>query len=175
VGMFLSYVAAWTERTRTYGGDTDVLVDFPNTTGPPARIAAAYFSQSPGPTQLVIGRGANKPTKVVQVSAISPTANANYAYTLLVKGDGFADATVTYTSDGTPTDAEWAAGMVSALNGVSGKNFTATGSSSPISITGSAAGNWFSIEVDDLNHQSATETTTDPGVAADLTAIAAEN
>jgi hypothetical protein len=173
-GLYLSYVAAWTERTRTYSQYTDVIADFPNTTGPEARLAAAYFGQSPSPAQLIIGRGANKPTKTVTVSAISPTGSANYTYTLYVKGDGFADAVVTYTSDGTPTDAEWASGMVTALNAVSGKNYTASGSSSPITLTGTA-GAWFSVSVGDINHQSVTETTADPGVAADLTAITAEN
>lgn len=172
--LYLSYVAAWTERTRTYSQYSDVLTDFPNATGPEARLAAAYFGQSPSPAKLMIGRGANKPTKTVQVSALSPTANLNYTYTLLIKGDGFADAVVTYTSDGTPTDAEYASGMVTALNAVAGKNYTAAGASSPITLTGTLAA-WFSVEVSDVNYQSTTETTADPGIAADLTAISAEN
>lgn len=173
-GLYVSYVAAWTERSRTYNQYTDVLVDFPNTTGPEARLAAAYFGQSPSPAQLIIGRGANKPTKTVQLSAIAPTGSPLYTYTATVKGDGFADATVTYTSDGTPTDAEWAAGMVTALNGVAGKNYTAAGASSPITLTGTS-GAWFEVTVGDVNHMSVTETTADPGIAADLTAITAEN
>lgn len=175
VGMYLSYVAAWTERTRVYGQYTDVLADFPNTTGPEARIAAAYFGQSPSPKQLMIGRGANKPTKAMSLSSISPTTAISYTYKLFVKGDGFADAVVTFTSDATPTDAEYAAGIVAALNGVAGKNFTAAGAASPVTITANAAGNWFSVEVEDVGHQTITETTPDPGIAADLTAITAEN
>lgn len=174
-GLLLSYVAAWAERTRTYTQVSDVAVDFPNATGPEQRMASAYFGQSPAPSQLIIGRGANKPSKVVTLSALNPTANLLYTYKLNVKGDGFADAVVTFTSDGTPTDAEYAAGMVTALNAVAGKNYTAAGASSPITITGNAIGNWFSIEVVDVNYQTATETTADPGVSADLTAITAEN
>lgn len=175
VAMHLSYTAAWSERTRSYGAYTDVLTDFPTLTGPEARAALAYFSQSPSPTTLVIGRGANKPTKIVTVSAIAPTANLLYTYKLNVKGTGFADTTVSFTSDGTPTDAEYAAGMVTALNAVASKNYTATGATSPITVTGNAVGNWFSIEVPDVTYQTTTETTADPGVAADLTAINAEN
>jgi hypothetical protein len=174
-GMLVSYVAAWPERTRTYGQLTDVATDFPNATGPEQRAAAAYFGQSPAPSALIIGRGSNKPTKTVQLSAVTPTGNVSYQYKVLVKGDGFADATVTFTSDGTPTDAEYAAGMVTALNAVASKNYTAAGASSPITITGNSAGAWFSIQVADVNTQQVVETTADPGIAADLTAITAEN
>lgn len=174
-GLFLSYLPTWTERTRTYSSLPGVAADFANVTGPEYRAAQAYFSQSPRPKQLIIGRGANKPTKVVQMSALTPTGSLNYTYQYIVHIDGQTDQTITYTSDGTPTDAEWAAGVVAALNFATGKNFTATGASSPITVTGNAAGNWFAIEIVDVNHTTQSETTTDPGVAADLTAVTAEN
>lgn len=174
--LFLSYQPTWAERTRTYGSLADVAVDFSATNpGPAYRFAQSYFSQNPAPTKLIIGRGANKPSKTVQLSALNPVSNVSYQYKVLVKGTGFADATVTFTSDANPTDAEYAAGMVAALNAVPGKNYTAAGAASPITITSTAAGDWFSIEVDDVNYQTTTETTADPGVAADLTAISAEN
>ena len=174
-GMYVSYKAAWAERTRLYGQYTDVLTDFPSVTGPEALVAAAYFAQSPAPPLLMIGRGANKPTKIVQVSAVAPATTPNYTYQISVKGDGVTPTIVTFTSGGAPTDALWAAGMVTALNAVFGKNFTATGAASPISVTGNAVGVWFELEVLDVNYQTTTETTADPGVAADLTAISAEN
>lgn len=174
--LFLSYQPTWAERTRTYASLADVAVDFTATNpGPAYRFAQAYFSQTPMPTALIIGRGANKPSKTVQMSALNPTSNISYQYKCFVKGTGFADATVTFTSDATPTDAEWAAGMVTALNAVPGKNYTAAGAASPITLTGNAVGDWFSVEVDDVNYMSTTETTADPGVAGDLTAITAEN
>lgn len=173
--MHLSYTPTWSERARTYTQFTDVVTDFPIATGPEQRAALAYFSQSPSPTAFVIGRGANKPTKTVQLSAISPTANISYTYKLNVKGTGFADTTVTFTSDANPTDAEYAAGIVAALNGVASKNYTAAGASSPVTITGNTPGAWFSIEVADVAYQTTTETTADPGVSADITAILAEN
>jgi hypothetical protein len=175
VAMHVSYTAAWSERTRTYGAYTDVLTDFPTLTGPEARAALAYFSQSPSPAQFIIGRGANKPTKIVQVSAITPTANLTYTYSLTVggtrlRGDDRHVHVRRHADRRRVRDARGAA-----LNGVAGKNYTAAGASSPITITGNAVGNWFSIEVPDLAYQTATETTADPGVAADLTAINAEN
>jgi hypothetical protein len=175
IAMHLSYTPTWSERSRTYNSYTGVIADFPITTGPEARSALAYFSQNPQPSALIIGRGANKPTKTVQLSALNPTTNLTYTYKVNVKGTGFADTTVSFTSDGTPTDAEYAAGMVTALNAVASKNYTAAGATSPITITGNAVGNWFSIEVCDVAYQTTTETTADPGVAADIAAVLAEN
>ena len=174
-GLLLSATAAWAERTRLYSSLSEVAVDFPVTTSAEYRYAQAYFAQSPAPSKLMIGRSANKPTQAYQLSALNPTSNVSYTYQVKVKGKGFSDTTVSFTSDATPTDAEYAAGMVSALNAVASKNFTASGASSPITITANSAGDWFSIEVVDVNYQKVTQTHADPGVAADLTAITAEN
>lgn len=175
VPMIPSYSASWPERARVYGSLADVAVDFPVTTSPEYLMAAAIFAQQPAPTKLMIGRFANKPTMTYQLSAISPTANISYKYQVKVKGQGVTPTTVEFTSDANPTDAEYAAGMVAALNAVVGKNYTASGSASPITITGNAAGGWFSIEVVDANTQKVLMTHADPGVAADLTAVTAEN
>lgn len=240
-GLYLSYQAAWVERRRLYSSVSDVAVDFPRASGPEQRMATAYFAQDPAPPQLMIGRGANKPTKVVTLAPISPTGSALYAYQTKVKGDNVDDTTVTYTSDASPTDAEWAVGMRAALHAVNNKTahaawvngtayvlgdrvtnggnsyhcitagtsagsggptttslditdntahwlFLGTGTkaganyyvtdnsgASPLTITALTAGDWFSIEVVSTNHQTTTETTTAPDVAADLTAIAAED
>lgn len=175
VPLIPTYTATWTERTRTYNNFAAVAVDFPTTTSPEYRAAQALFAQNPAPPSIMIGRFANKPTKVLSLSAITPTTQPNYTYTLQVRGQGFADQNVTFTSGGSPTDALWAAGIVTALNAVAGKNYTAAGASSPVTITGSSAGAWFSVEVINPNDMKISETQADPGAAADLTAITAEN
>lgn len=175
VPLIPSYTAAWTERTRVYNNLAGVAVDFPVTTSPEYRAAQAIFAQNPAPSTVMIGRMANKPTKVLSLSALTPTTQISYTYTLQVRGQGFADQNVTFTSDPTPTDAEWAAGIVAALNGVAGKNYTAAGAASPVTITGSVAGGWFSVEVINANDMKISETEADAGIAADLTAITAEN
>lgn len=175
VAMLLSATVAWAERTRTYTDLTSFAVDFPVTTSGEYLAAQAYFGQSPCPTKLIVGRSANKPTQVYQLTALNPTTNISYTYQVRVAGSGFAEQIVSFTSDATPTDAEYAAGMVAALNAVVGKNYTAAGAASPVTITANAAGNWFSVEVLDINYQKVTQTHVDPGVAADLTAINAEN
>jgi hypothetical protein len=172
--MILSATASFAERLRYYTSVTDVAVDFPVATSPERLAAAAMFAQTPRPSKIAIGRSALKPTQVYELSAVNPTGNASYTYKVRVAGTGFAETTVTFTSDATPTDAEYAAGMVAALNAVVGKNYTATGSASPITITGNAAGNWFSVEVLDVATQKIVMSHTNPGVATDLNAINAE-
>jgi len=175
VPMILSATAAYTERIRFYTDLASVAVDFAVTTSAEYLAANAMFSQNPAPPRIAIGRSALKPTQITQLTAVNPTGNLNYVYKLTVRGKGFADTVVTFTSDGTPTDAEYAAGIVAALNGVASKNYTATGAASPVSVTGTNPGDWFSIEVGDPATQKATMTHADPGVATDLAAIALEN
>ena len=175
VPLIPSYTATWTERTRVYNNLAAVAVDFPVTTSPEYRAANAIFAQNPAPSTVMIGRMANKPTKVLSLSALTPTTQPNYTYTLQVRGQGFPDQNVTFTSGGAPTDALWAAGIVTALNAVASKNFTAAGAASPVTITGSGAGGWFSVEVINANDMKVSETQADAGIAADLTAITAEN
>lgn len=173
--MYLSYTPTWVERSRTYSSFTAVATDFPLTNGPEQLCAGAWFGQTPSPQKMIIGRGANKPTKIVQMSAIAPTGAPTFTYLYNVTGSGVTSTQVSFTSDSGPTDAEWAAGVVTALNAVVGKNYTATGATSPISITGTNPGDWFAVEVVDVNHTTQTETTADPGVGADILAINVEN
>ena len=175
VPMHVSYTATWAERTRVYSNLAAVAVDFQQTTGPEYLTAQAIFSQNPAPPQMMIGRGANKPTQSYQLSAISPTTNASYTYQYNVRGTGVTPTLVSFTSDSSPTDAEWASAAVQAFNAVASKNFTASGSASPITITANTAGAWFSIEVVNPNDSKVTENQVDPGIVADLTAITAEN
>ena len=179
VPMVLSATAAWsTDLIRFYSDLNSVATDFPpGAIGPPAEYLAAQalFSQSPAPTSIAIGKSGNKPTLVYQLTALTPTSFLNQTYLVNVVGQGVTPTQVTFTSDGTPTDAEWAAGMVTALNAGVGKNFTATGAASPVTITANSAGAWFSIEVVNVTLMKVKATHVDPGVAADLTAINLQN
>lgn len=160
---------------RGYGSAAEVAAD-PAFSGSARlferRAAAALFASDVKPQVVKFFKTANKATQTYTLAAVNPTANASYTYRVRVAGETFDETEVTYTSDASPTDAEYAAGMVAALNAVAGKNYTAAGSASPITLTGTG---WFSVEVLDLNTQQLTETTADPGVTADATAAFAED
>lgn len=168
VPMLLSYYAAWpTDRVRSYSSLGEVAADFPVTTSPEYRFALAAFSQSPKPKTIMIGRGDNKPTLV---HTLTPVVRNAHTYRVKVAGKGFATTEVSFTSDSDATASEIVTGLIAALNAVSGKNYTATGSTTLV-ITADTAGEWFQVEAapaDFANIMSGS----DPGVAADLTAIA---
>ena len=170
VPLVVSANAAFAERVRFYNAIADVAVDFPVTTSPEYLACSAIFAQSPRPPKIAIGRAANKPTQKFEIT-VAAVRNL-YTYQVKVKGQGVTATTVSFTSDGTATDAEVAAGLVAALNAVVGKNFTAVGAASPVVITANAPGNWFSIEVVNVLDLTVSQTHVDPGIAADLTAIA---
>lgn len=171
--MYLSYTDApfAGARSLTFSSFAAVATAFTQANGPEQLSAKSWFGQTPSPPKMIMGRGANKPTKTVQLSAIAPTSFATFTYLVNVQGTGVTTTQVTFTTDASPTDAEWAAGMVIALNAVVGKNYTAAGASSPITLTGTAPGDWFALEIVDVAHMTQTETTADPGVGADILAI----
>lgn len=119
--MILSYSAAWVERTRTYGSLVDVADDFAVDT-PEYLTAQAIFGQEVHPEQIVIGRGALKPTMRYLIAA---TAANSTLYRISVDGPGVTSTDCDVTSDASATVAEIHNSMVTALNAVTGKNYTA--------------------------------------------------
>jgi hypothetical protein len=178
VPLILSHNASFSERLRFYTDLTGVAGDSFATSSPEYRAAQAMLSQKPRPKKIAIGRAPHKPTQVYQISVAS--VRNSHTYKLFVKGEGFADATVSITSDSSATDGEIATAIKDALNLVTGKNFAATGTTSPVSVTGSAAGNWFSIEVETVDDLLIAQTHAAPSgsgtsLADDLAAIQLEN
>jgi hypothetical protein len=173
IPMILSYSAPFVPRIRSYGSLAEIAEDFPDTDSPEYLSAVAMLSQSPHPRVVKIGRGANVPTQRYSVT-VSAVRNS-HAYQLRVQGQGVPSTLVEYESDASATSGEIASGLVAALNLVAGKNFTAAGATSPFTITGDAAGDWFSIEVVEPEDLAAEQDHADPGVQADLAAIALED
>jgi len=172
VPLLLSAYAAFAERVRYYGSLSEVASDFPVTSSPEYLFGSTCFAQTNPPNIIAIGRSALKPTQVYTISVAS--IQNTHAYVINVKGKGVTSTAATYTSDGTATDAEIVAGLVTALNAVTGNNYIAAGASSPFTVTGDAAGDWFSLEVSPVD-LTAAQTHADPGVATDLTAIQLES
>lgn len=173
--LILTPNVAWAERTRTYNDFDDVIADFPVTTSPEYLAAQAVFAQSPAPTKIKFGRLALKPTMVQTIHVV--TVRNSHTYQIRVKGNhaagtpAIAETLVEFTSDANATDGEIVAGLVSALNGVANKCWTAAGAASPITVTATLPGDWFSLEVIAVDDLKVKMTHADPGVATDLAAI----
>ncbi len=170
--LFLSNTASWVERTREYTDLAGVEADFPSTTSPEYLCAQAYFSQDVHPEKLKIGRAALPAT---QVCVITPTAQNSTVYTVLVEGDGVTATECTYTSDASATVAEITAGLEALISAVVGNNYTAVDGSTEITMTGDAAGEWFSVSVNNPALLQVELTHADPGIATDLAAIDLED
>jgi hypothetical protein len=150
--LVVSYDATFPELVRTYSQYADVLVDVAAGTAT-ALAANAYFAQSPHPRTLKIGRGANKPTRQHTIGAVS--VNNAYAYQIQVDGPGITSTLVSFTSDGSATTQEIHNGLVTALNAVVGKNYTATfaplASLTPFTFTAANATEIFTAAAHGLN------------------------
>jgi len=174
VPMILSHNATWVERIRFYGGIADVADDWA-TDSPEYLAAKAMFAQTPHPEQIAIGRAALKPTQQYAISVAAVRNSDSSSYQINVAGQGFTAATASYTSDSTATNDEIATGLVTALNAVTGKNYTAattgTTGSLTITVTANAAGSWFSLELVDVSALTIKQSHIDPGIATDLDAI----
>lgn len=182
--------ASWVERTRTYNNPTGVLADWATTT-PEYQWANAVFAQSPTVPTIMIGRCANKPSQVftIALSTVVSTAGTPYKVRLNNLSSGATGAGVgvnaTFTTVGSDTNDSIVAGIVSAINALalSGVTAASTGSvsSKVCTITLSTAGAWLGVEVFDISAGAVgglmllAETTADPGITADLTAINTES
>src|SRR5688572_2979711 len=126
IGLIPSYNASWSgDRARSYSSYAEVVAeaDFADPTCPEALAAAAYFGQSPHPETLIIARGLLKPTQRYTLNC--ETVANSHLYSIAVEGHGVTADDAEYTSDSAATRAEIHSGMVTALNAITGKNYTA--------------------------------------------------
>jgi hypothetical protein len=168
VPLILAPDAPFPERSRIYRSLPGYEADGAVVGGPSWLALRAMLSQNPHPANIMIGKMVNRPTMVY---TITPTARDSHLYQIRVRGPGVTETLVQFTSGVGATAATVSVGLIVALNAVTGKNFTATGTATVV-VTGNAVGNWFSLEILDRNDLSVAQTNTDPGVTSDLSAIA---
>lgn len=177
VPLIISHNASWSGNlVRTYNTFAEVVVDFAVTTSPEYLCAQALFGQSPHPTVVKIAKAPLQPTQ--KYTVVVDTAANDTVYTINVKGEGVTATAATMTSDATATKTEITAGLKTALDAVVGKNFAVVDDTiDTLTITGDAAGDWFSLEVAAANISQMTveQTHADPGIATDLAAIFLED
>lgn len=125
----LSHNASFAERSRVYGSYDEVITDLAtwsparDSTSPEARFALAAFSQNPRPQSLLILRSTVSVTQVYNVGA--NVAKVGAVYAINVKGEGFDDATLSYTMTTPASLAKANDALKTALNAVTDKNYLA--------------------------------------------------
>lgn len=167
IGLLISYSAAWlSDVVRTYANADAVAVDFATTTVE-YKAAARYFSQNPRPTQLLIGKGTLKPSQQYEMTPV--VANL-YTYSMKVNG-----TTVSYTSDGSATNAEINGALKTAIDAlaITGLTVSLQAANATLRLL-MTAGLWLDVESNDPN-MPLVQNHADPGIATDLAAIKVAN
>jgi hypothetical protein len=135
--------STWNDgEIREYGSVDDLADDF-SADSPEMRAAAALLSHPDVISKFLVARSSAAPTQRYSVALVAQNSKT---YKFKVSGQGFNDTEVSLESDASATTSELAASLVAALNAVVGKNFTASGVSSPIAVTANTPGAWFSLE-----------------------------
>ncbi len=121
--LVVSHNADFPERVRFYASSLEVADDF-ETDSPEYRTAQAFFAQSPKPPLIAIGR-ADGAVPTLQYTIEADAAENARTYEIAVKGEGFDDATASFTADADATTTEIHVGLLGELNDVTDKTFTA--------------------------------------------------
>jgi len=173
--MILSHVATFGERIRYYSSVAELIDDnvVPEDGGE-VRAATKMMAQSPHVKQFAIGRAVGDVTQRYALALV--LASDAEIYKLKVCGVGFDDTIVTVTPTGGDGNDDIIGDLVTQLQAVVGRNYTATvvpgaSDTDTLLITGTAANNWFSVEVLDPRLMTIAQTHADANVDDDLTAI----
>lgn len=123
IPLILSANAAYPDRVRFYASLVEVAVDFA-LTSPEYLAARNMFAQDNIPQVIAIGRCALKPTQQYTIGA-AQVLNST-VYNIRARGQGVTDTTATTTSGVAASLEAIHSALVTSLNAVVGKNFTAT-------------------------------------------------
>lgn len=156
-----------------------------STTSPEYLLATAIFSQANKPTKIILGRLANKPTltwtiKVPTLPSSGVLNSTAYAFFVTPPGS-LTEQTVSITSDSNATNAEIIDALKTAFDALAISGITSSTSGSGdarvLILTADATGTIFGVRVSAAMRSLlwCTPNVADAGLAADLTAIRAEN
>jgi hypothetical protein len=153
---------------RFYTAASELVTDGFATTDGTYLMVARIFAQNPKLPQVAVGRLANKPTQQFE---LTPVVGNSTEYTFEANG-----TEVTYTSDGSATAAEITGGLKTAFDALSLPVTSSQQSTNTVlRLVANTSGDFFSVKVRDVTRMKVVQNHADPGVAADLTAIALED
>ena len=145
LALLLTHDAPWGDLVRGYEDASDAVTDGFDSDHPVVRGLRAMFSQNPKPPLVLVGRVA---AAVTQRYEIIVNDAEDVEYTLDLAGHGFEDAEISVTPENGDDEADIAGDLITALNAVPDKNYTAeVDGTDPnmIIVTVSAPGEWLSI------------------------------
>lgn len=162
-GLIAAYTTAFTDRVRTYSSLPAVAVDFPSTTAPAYLAATEFFGANPSPTTFKVGRRALGFLQTWTLGVLDTTAEQ---VSLGIEGK-----TVSFTANASTVTgaANLAAAITSAtISGISATN----NATSVVTVSCATTGHVVGFTGWDRTKLQLKNTTPDPGIQTDLTAIA---
>ena len=111
--LFITNEQVFSERSRKYYSADQLIEDGFDSSGAAYAAALAYFSQSPKPTQMVIG----KRTATAQTLEVTDAEVKNFQTYTITVSDGATSETATFTTGGTAED-DIAVGRTSIMDGL---------------------------------------------------------
>lgn len=160
-----------TDLVRYYTTLAGVVADYAVGT-PEYRMATRCFAQAKRPRQIAIGKRTSKPTQKFLLTPSYLLASTRYAFS--VNG-----AVVEYTTDSTPTLAEYVAGITAAFGALDPApttfTVTSTDTNTTNTVTASTAGAWLDVRVLTPDVLGSAQTQVDAGVTSDLAAMLSES
>lgn len=179
--LITGFHTVFAERAKVFSSVADIategFLDATPTSGviadPILTAARAIFAQDPAPDRVIVGRNANPPVHTEILTIATVTDNTQYDVT--VNGN-----TTDFDSGGSATAASISAGLTAAIDALAGganDQFDAVDGTGTITLTAgtNAAAGVFELTVLDRALITRENTTSDPGVVTDLTAIQAAN
>jgi hypothetical protein len=166
IPMILGYSQRFAERARTYTSSAGMVADGFLTTDPEYLAATKLEAQNPKVEKWIVGRGNNRPTYSWRVT-VSQTLNLQI-YSMTINGQ-----TVSFTSDASATVDEIRNGLKAAIDALGlAVTVTVPGAQTYIDIVANAVGFFVWVTTLDTSMLAVLQNHADPGIAADLAAIA---
>lgn len=165
--LILGFHTRFGERARLYTSTKGMTDDGFALTDPEYKMAVKILSQNPKVKQFIVGRCANAPT---QVENITPIVQNSHTYTVTIDG-----IEATYASDASATAQEIVEGIATAVNAAMPVDTViASEDNVKVTLTSEVAGRLFELNVVRADW-TRDDVSADPGLVADLQAITIVN
>ena len=170
--MAAGFHTVFANLIREYASGAEMVTDGFLATDPLVRLANKVFSQNPKVTKIKIGRRASAPTQILNFIPTNITVGLDYTMAF-TRMDGTTE-TATYIVAPADTVELIIDGLIAAIAAlVGGLDMTPTDNVTDFDLTADNAGDLFNVVVN--KELTIKDTTVDPGLVADLTAIRAED
>lgn len=157
-------------RTARYASLSEMVADGFTSSTPEYLCAQQIFAQDESPEEIVVAKRSSKPT---MRWAVTPVAGNATVYTVTIS-DGGTEHEVSVTSDGTALVSEIIGLLKTAIDALA-LDITTSDQTTYLRIVADVAGDWFQVAASNVALLKVTQDHADPGIAADLDAIKAED